>query len=88
MSFSSAIIFAVRELLIAEFSQLSFEGLYYMGYGPVPLCILYFTLRKEWKKVNYPGDKYNQRAEKVLFRTWDNKFDWTSLWVCCFTAIM
>ena len=48
MSASAAVIFAIRALLIAEFSQLAFEGLFYMGFGPVPLCILYFSLRKEW----------------------------------------
>ena len=59
MSASAAIIFAMRAILIAEFSQLAFEGLYYMGFGPVPLCIVYFILNKEWKKKNISADKYN-----------------------------
>ena len=57
LSVSAAIIFSVRELCMAEFSHLSFEGLLYMGYGPLPFSIGYFWMRREWKKRNLPEDQ-------------------------------
>ena len=78
----------MRELCIVEFSHLSFEGLLYMGAGPIPLTVVYFIVRKEWQKKNLPSNQNNENFTKVLMLTWDNRFDWKTFWVIIAGAVI
>ena len=48
LALSSAVCFTIRELMIGEFSQIGMQGLFYYASGPLPFCVAYFILRKEW----------------------------------------
>ena len=58
-----------------------------MGVGHLPIPIIYFLVRVEWSKRNKPSDRSNTTIDKVMLLTWENKFDWKSLWVCIALAI-
>ena len=59
-----------------------------MGAGHLPIPIVYFLFRKEWSKRNKPSDRSNTTIDKVMLLTWENKFDWKSLWVCIALAVV
>ena len=59
-----------------------------MGVGHLPIPIIYFLLRMEWSKRNKPSDRSNTTIDKVMLLTWENKFDWKSLWVCIALAVV
>ena len=76
LGLSAAFVFTVRSLVIGKISQLGYEGLYYLATGQIPSGIIVFIYKKEWKRRNCFADKDDQRKEKVLMRTWDNRIDW------------
>ena len=73
---------------MAGFSHLSFDSMLYMGVGHLPIPIFYFCIRKEWSKRNNPENKADQFIDKVLFMTWDNRFDWKAIFLCMTFAII
>ena len=79
LSLTCACCLTLREVMIGEFSQLAYEGLYYIGTGPLLPNILYFIYRKEWARRNSFSDKDNASVKKVLTRTWDNRLDWWTI---------
>ena len=72
--------------MIGEFSQLAYQGLYYIGTGPLLPNIAYFIYQQEWARRNSFSDKDNSSVKKVLTRTWDNKLDWWTLAVLVVSA--
>ena len=87
LSLGCALCLAIRESLIGEFAQLEYEGLYYIANGPLIPAVIYFVCRKEWARRNYLGDKNDISVKKVLTRTWENKFDWWSIFILLLASI-
>ena len=50
--------------------------------------MIYFFYKKEWTLRNVKTEERNPSAKKVIFRRWDNSFDWWVFLVVIFGAIM
>ena len=79
--------FTTANFFIGEISDLGVKGLTYFCPGSLLFSICYFLYNREWAKKNVAergmldqseGEGHNR---KVLLRTWDNKFDWWSLFI-------
>ena len=77
--------FAICNCFIGELSDMGVEALEYFCSGSLLVSIVYFVSRREWSKLNVEQRGLLDQAgrdKKVLLRTWDNRFDWWSLFIC------
>ena len=80
--------FATCNLIIGTLSNLDgMDSINYFCSGAVIFTVGYFIYNKECSKMN-AIDAKSTDARKVLFRTWDNKFDWCTLLFCAFSSLM
>ena len=81
--------FTTANFFIGEISDLGVKGLTYFCPGSLLFSICYFLYNREWAKKNVAERGMLDQSEgeghtrKVLLRTWDNKFDWWSLFIVC-----
>lgn len=84
------ILYAISNVMHGYNASLGLESLDYQGSGALVLGILYFIIHKQWSQLNDPADALldpDKRPRKVMFRTWDNRFDWHGVLVCVIGAI-
>ena len=48
LALTASVVFTLRESMIGGISLLAYEGLCYIGTGPLVFCIIYFIYKKEW----------------------------------------
>merc|ERR1711971_1054572 len=61
--------------------------------GSFIFSLIYFIIKKEWKRENIglldQSSKEDQKLQrKVLLMTWNNTFDWWCLGICSFAAAL
>jgi len=82
---AACIMFAVCNFFIGEISDMGASALEYFCSGSLLVSIVYFVSKREWGRLNVEQRGILDQAgrdKKVLLRTWDNRFDWWSLFMC------
>ena len=72
--------FTLCNVFIGEISDLGFKSVIYFCSGSLAFSVAYFIYQREWSKKN-GIDAINGSGSKVLLRTWDNRFDWYSVFL-------
>ena len=85
LSMLSLISFSTTNLLIGNLSPLGMGSVNYFCLGTIIASTCYFTYRKECVRANTPNAK-TLGSCKVLTRTWDNRFDWWTMFFCVISA--
>ena len=76
-------------MLVSKLATLGIKSFYNWGSGSLIISVGYFIQKREWSKRNGPIGLLDQRdpqLRKVLLRTWENDFDWTSVTLCILFA--
>lgn len=84
LAMAAMISFSICNIFIGEISDLGMSSISYFCSGSLIFSIVYFIYQKEWSKRNNEQRGIldaQGRDKKVLLRTWDNKFDWYTLFV-------
>ena len=83
----SLISFTTTNLLIGSLSPLGMQGVNYFCFGNLLASVIYFAVNKECVKKNAPNARAQAGKCKVLLRTWDNSFDWRTMFFCLLSAL-
>ena len=81
---AAMISFSLCNICLGELSTLGIKSIDYYCTGALIFALAYLIKQREWAKRN-PSDigmlDEADRPEKVILRTWDNEFDWWSLFI-------
>lgn len=89
LALASTLSFSICNMFIGEISDMGLASVEYFCSGSLLFSIAYFLKKREWALRNVGGllDQAGQNKTKVLLRTHDNEFCWTSFWIILAGAI-